>query len=85
MTNRREFVRTAMNASVLVRHPLVGEVIYKTRDISDGGIYVVAESDLFPPLGDRVEVQVQGLPVAAPTVTMEVVRHGLDGYGMQFV
>ncbi|MAL98393.1 PilZ domain-containing protein [Hydrocarboniclastica marina] len=85
MTNRREFARTAMNASVKVCHPLIGEAIYKTRDISDGGIYVVAESDRYPPLGDHVQVQVQGLPVAAPTVTMEIVRHGGDGYGLQFV
>ena len=85
MSNRREYARTAMNAAVMVRHPMIGDVIYKTRDISDGGVYVVVESGEFPPLGSIVEVQVQGLPVPAPILTMEVVRKGADGFGMQFV
>jgi c-di-GMP-binding flagellar brake protein YcgR len=85
MSNRREHARTAMNASVMVRHPLIGEVVYKTRDISDGGIYVVVETGEFPPLGSIVEVQVQGLPVPAPLLSMEVVRRDVDGFGMQFV
>lgn len=85
MSNRREHSRTAMNATVMVRHPLIGEVVYKTRDISDGGVYVVVESGQFPPLGSIVEVQVQGLPVPAPMLSMEVVRRGADGFGMQFI
>lgn len=85
MSNRREHSRTALNAAVMVRHPLIGEVVYKTRDISDGGVYVVVEGGEFPPLGSIVEVQVQGLPVPAPVLTMEVVRKGVDGFGMQFV
>lgn len=84
MSNRREFIRTAMNASVMVRHPSIGEMVYKTRDISDGGVYVVVESGGFPPLGSIVEVQVQGLPVPAPVLMMEVVRRDVDGYGLQF-
>ena len=85
MSNRRENNRTVMNASVMVRHPLIGEAVYKTRDISDGGVYVVVETGSFPPVGSQVEVQVQGLPVPAPILAMEVVRKGEDGFGMQFV
>lgn len=84
MSNRREFIRTAMNAAVMVRHSSIGEVVYKTRDISDGGVYVVVESADFPPIGSIVEVQVQGLPIPAPVLTMEVVRKGVDGFGLQF-
>ncbi|MGB1478580.1 MAG: PilZ domain-containing protein, partial [Marinobacter salsuginis] len=37
-----------------------------------------------PSLGDKVTVQVQGLPVPAPVLEMVVVRKTNDGYGLQF-
>lgn len=85
MADRREFPRTAMNAKVRVVHPTVGERIYATRDVSDGGVYVVVEDGYFPPMGSVVEVQVQGLPVPAPVLKMQVVRKGNDGFGLQFI
>ncbi|MDX1589882.1 MAG: PilZ domain-containing protein [Oleiphilaceae bacterium] len=85
MSERREFIRTALNARVMVRHDLIGREIYQTGDISDGGIYVIVESGEFPPVGSLVEVQVQGLPEEAPVLTMKVVRRGEDGYGLCFV
>jgi len=85
MSERRIYIRTPINTRVMVRHPMIGEKIYKTRDVSDGGIYVVVEDGQFPGLGSQVEVQVQGLPVPAPLLTMEVVREGEDGFGLQFV
>lgn len=74
-----------MHARVLVMHPTVGERIFPTRDVSDGGLYVVVEDGFFPPLGTVVEVQVQGLPVPAPILKMQVVRKGRDGFGLQFI
>lgn len=85
MSNRREYIRTALNAAVMVRHSLIGERTFKTRDISDGGVYVIVEEGDFPPIGSVVEVQVQGLPIPAPILSMEVVRKGADGFGLQFV
>lgn len=83
--DRRAYIRTALNAQVSVTHPSLGRRIYNTRDISDGGIFVVAEGDELPGIGDRVEVQVQGLPVPAPVLEMEVVRMTIDGFGLQFI
>lgn len=83
--DRREHNRTAMSAKVRVRHDTEGEFLFSTRDISDGGIFIVVESDPFEPtIGDRVEVQVQGLPVPAPILEMVVVRRTNDGFGLQF-
>ncbi|MBS8239329.1 PilZ domain-containing protein [Marinobacter lipolyticus] len=83
--DRREHNRTAMSAKVKVRHGTQGEFVFSTRDISDGGIFIVVESDPFEPtIGDRVEVQVQGLPVPAPILEMVVVRRTNDGFGLQF-
>ena len=82
---RREHIRTALNAKVRVTHDGLGEGLLSTRDISDGGIFVVVEDSGFQPeVGDAVVVQVQGLPVPAPELTMMVVRKSNDGFGLQF-
>ena len=84
-TDRREHMRTALNARVRVVHDSLGEGVFSTRDISDGGIFVVVEDGSFvPDMGDVVIVQVQGLPVPAPELTMMVVRKSVDGFGLQF-
>lgn len=74
-----------MSAKVKVSHGQLGEFVFSTRDISDGGVFVVVDNEPFTPeLGDKVEVQVQGLPVPAPVLDMVVVRITNDGYGLQF-
>ncbi|WP_417548401.1 PilZ domain-containing protein [Marinobacter segnicrescens] len=83
--DRREHIRTALNARVSVVHDTLGTRHFATRDISDGGVFVVVEEDDFrPELGDVVRVQVQGLPVPAPELRMVVVRLTVDGFGLQF-
>ncbi|KMQ74174.1 PilZ domain-containing protein [Marinobacter subterrani] len=83
--DRREHMRTAMSAKVKVVHESLGEFIFSTRDISDGGVFIVVDVEPFAPqIGDRVTVQVQGLPVPAPVLDMVVVRKTNDGYGLQF-
>ncbi|MDO6442103.1 MULTISPECIES: PilZ domain-containing protein [unclassified Marinobacter] len=83
--DRREHFRTAMSAKVKVSHEQQGEFVFSTRDISDGGVFVVVDTEPFAPeLGDTVKVQVQGLPVPAPELSMVVVRKTIDGFGLQF-
>lgn len=82
--DRRDHFRTALNAKVSVNHPDIGSRVFSTRDISDGGIFIVVEDDFSPQLGDRVQVQVQGLPIPAPVLEMMVVRKTVDGFGLQF-
>lgn len=83
--DRRIHNRTAMSAKVKVVHESLGEFVFSTRDISDGGVFVVIDTEPFDPeIGDKVQVQVQGLPVPAPVLEMVVVRKVNDGYGLQF-
>lgn len=83
--DRRISIRTAMSAKVKVNHSEFGEFVFSTRDISDGGVFVVVDTEPFTPvIGDEVTVQVQGLPVPAPILNMVVVRITNDGYGLQF-
>lgn len=83
--DRRQHIRTAMTARVKIIHEHFGEFVFSTSDISDGGLFVAMEDDTFKPqLGDRVTVQVQGLPVPAPILDMRVVRFTEDGLGLEF-
>jgi len=84
-SDRREHSRTAMSAKVKLVHEQLGEFVFSTRDISDGGVFIVVGEQVFEPfLGDCVSVQVQGLPVPAPILDMVVVRRTVDGFGLQF-
>ncbi|TGN41822.1 PilZ domain-containing protein [Marinobacter confluentis] len=83
--DRRIHSRTAMSAKVKVTHESLGEFVFSTRDISDGGVFIVVDTEPFgPAIGDKVQVQVQGLPVPAPVLDMVVVRKTIDGFGLQF-
>ncbi|SFM23403.1 PilZ domain-containing protein [Marinobacter zhejiangensis] len=83
--NRREHLRTAFSAKVSVEHARLGSLLLSTRDVSDGGVFiVVTNAEITLELGDCVKVQVQGLPVPAPVREMVVVRKSADGYGLQF-
>lgn len=84
--NSRRFPRTRLRAEVKLAHPEVGEQHAHTRDISEGGAFVVNDGLTLPNLGDVIEVQVQGLPgEAAPVVPMRVVRIEKDGIGLAFI
>lgn len=66
-------------------HDSVGEMLVKTRDISDGGVFVVLEPEQIPPIGTHLSGQVQGLMDEAPVLEMEVVRVEPSGVGLRFV
>jgi hypothetical protein len=72
-----------MSAKVKLVHDTFGTFQFSTRDISDGGVFVVVEGEPFEPeIGDKV--QVQGLPIPAPVLDMVVVPKSNDGFGLQF-
>ena len=79
-------MRTRLRAAVKLRHAGLGEMLLYTRDISDSGAYLMAEGQSLPGLGERVEVQVQGLPgEPAPVVPMRVARVDYNGIGLVFI
>lgn len=83
MPEKRRFLRTKFDSRVRLSHPVHGEAIFRTCDVSDGGVYL--EKGAFElTLGDEVVVQVQDMPGEAPLVRMRVVRCDGVGYGMQF-
>ena len=83
--DKREHLRTSLNARVKVVHPSLGEATFATRDISDGGIFIEVDEGYGLQIGDVVQVQVQGLPIPAPILDMVVVRAVGEGFGLKFV
>ena len=77
--------RTPMKCQVKVSHPSIGEVLVQTRDISDGGIFLLTENITVPPIGTIVEGQVQGMEIEGPILKLEIVRMEPSGIGLKFV
>lgn len=83
--DKRRHTRTPLACRIKIIHDSMGEIVVKTRDISDGGVFVVLEADQVPPIGTHVTGQVQGLMDDAPVLEMEVVRVEPSGVGLRFV
>jgi hypothetical protein len=84
--NSRRFPRTRLRAEVKLNHPEVGEQTAHTRDISEGGAFILGHNIRLPEVGEIIEVQVQGLPgEAAPVVPMRIIRIDEDGVALEFV
>lgn len=85
-SDRRIFPRMRVNFNVEVFHPGYGISTVKTRDMSDGGIFVIVESSRdLPPEGEIVSVKVKGLHGEEPILEMKIVRDTSDGVGLSFL
>jgi PilZ domain len=83
MSEKRQFLRTKFDSRVKLEHPEHGTGIFRTGDVSDGGIFLqCGPFDLA--IGDRVTVQIQDVPIEAPLVRMMVVRMHPEGCGLRF-
>lgn len=86
MSNSRKNVRTPLKVRLRIEHPLHGELMVTTRDISECGVYVlVDQAQNMLAMGEQVQGQVQGLPMEAPVLTLEVVRVEPLGVGLRFI
>jgi hypothetical protein len=85
MSDQRLHIRTPLSCQIKLMHESVGEILVKTRDISEGGVFVVLEPDQVPPIDTIVTGQVQGLGGDAPTLRMQVVRIESGGVGLRFL
>ena len=81
----RKHIRTRLTSSVKVIHPDVGTIEVKTRDISDGGIYLLSPITNLPPVGSQVKVQLIDTPFEAPVLDMRIVRLENEGIGLTFL
>jgi hypothetical protein len=77
--------RTPMKVRVKILHSSIGELDVVTRNISDGGLFLVTEPTRMPNIGEIVEAQVQGMLDNPPIIRARIVRMENDGVGLQFV
>ncbi|HBO3683746.1 TPA: PilZ domain-containing protein [Pseudomonas aeruginosa] len=85
MDNQRQYPRTPLKCRIRISHPLFGELMAQTRDLSDTGVYVKHPDLTRLPTGSVVTGQVQDLPIDAPILQMEVVRVDAEGVGLRFL
>lgn len=60
----------------------------RTRNISDGGLYILLDDIQLPPIGTEVKVRLKnqlGDGEEPPVNRALVVRHESDGMGLQFI
>ncbi len=86
MSNSRKNVRTPLKVRLRIDHPVHGEMLVTTRDISECGVYVLMDqAQNLLAMGEHVQGQVQGLPMEAPILMLEVVRVEALGVGLRFM
>ena len=80
----RQHPRVPMALKVEITLEDSGVLFAKTRDISEGGVFLMLEQDQMPQLGDIVKAQIKDLPGQSetPVVPMRVVRIAADGIGL---
>lgn len=85
-SNQRKHLRTPLKVKFKIWHDSVGEMLVATRDVSDGGVFlVINQLEAIPPVGTELFGQVQGLMADAPIVRMKVVRVEPMGVGLRFL
>ena len=84
-SNRRKHDRIPVKIDVKIVHPDIGEKIVSTRNISDGGIFLLTDPVAMPKVGEKLYGQVVGMIENPPIRLMEVVRYESEGIGLQFV
>lgn len=87
MSNQRKHQRTPLKVQFKIWHDSFGEANVMTRDVSDGGVFLITDkmdADL-PDTGTVLKGQVQNMMDDAPIVTMEIVRLEPSGVGLRFV
>jgi hypothetical protein len=86
MDNSRKNPRTPIKMRLRIDHPIHGELMVTTRDISECGVYALMDqAQGLLKVGEQMKGQVQGLPIDAPVLTLEVVRVEPLGVGLRFV
>ena len=85
MTNKREQLRQIVNASVKLSHSVFGEIIAKTGDISNTGVFVKLDDKPLLPKGAHIKLQFLSSVYPNVIFNTRVVRVIDEGLGLVFV
>lgn len=84
MKEDREHPRIPLSVPVKVIHSEFGERVFKMRDMSEGGVFLLTGNDLPLPIGAIVKIQVQGMIEDAPVLEAEIIRIEQEGTALKF-
>ncbi|MGD9386548.1 MAG: PilZ domain-containing protein [Thioalkalispiraceae bacterium] len=82
---RRIFTRHLVNARVKLTHSSIGEVVARTRDISDSGVFVEAYPVPRLPHGSHIKMQLLDSTEPDLAFNMKVARVEGNGLGLIFI
>lgn len=85
MKERRHYKRKLVNARVKLYHPDFDAVEGTTRDISDGGMFVLTDTGLPVSEGEQVKMILTQSRSPDVVFNMQVVRLEADGLGLRFL
>ena len=87
MSNQRKHQRTPLKVKFKIWHDTFGEATVMTRDVSEGGVFLITDSaDIeIPPQGTVLKGQVQDVMDDPPKVVMDIVRIEKMGMGLRFI
>jgi len=87
MDEQRKHGRTRAQAAIKLSHDSFGTIWVGSRDISDGGIFVIREpGQVLPLVGTVLNLTVSGVMAhELPEIQAEVVRADDDGIGIRFM
>lgn len=82
---RRIFYRRLVGSRVKLVHGTIGEIMAKTRDISDSGVYVQCYPVPKLPVGAHIKMHMLDSSNPRIAFNMKVIRSGRDGVAMVFI
>jgi len=81
---KRHGNRTPMRCRIKIWHDSFGDMDVITRDVSDTGVFLLVQDNEQLPIGAIVKGQIQGMPMEAPILDMEVMRLAPEGMGLRY-
>ena len=87
-SEKRRHLRIGLVVEIELTLPGQKKVIVRTRNISDGGLFLVLDDIEMPPIGTEVQVRLKnqlGDGEEPPINRATVVRHEPDGIGLAFL
>lgn len=87
MQEQRQYMRLASEGVVELSHPSFGQIELKIKDLSDGGLFVLAGGHTVPPIGTVVKAKIKRHTgtINKEPVDMQVVHHDNGGVGLMFL
>lgn len=85
MREKRQSVRTSVEASVRISHSTFGVIETVTRDVSDHGVYVKLAEKPHLPVGSHIKMHMLDSAYPDLAFNMKVVRIDDHGVSLRFV